>query len=323
MAPRSVKGFDLLRALECFILVIETGSMTTAAQMMQMTQSAVSQQINNLEKTLGVSLIDRSLRPLRPTQSGLRLFDRAEKLLFDASQIISSMRQHGSNPMPILRIAVLGSLSAWLVPSIVLALKDKLPIRNVDVWSGLASEHRKALINRSVDILITSDPLYDIERLERFELFREPFILLVPPGLKQKDISLQALSDKLPLVRYSARSPIGIQIELHLRRLQIDIPHWMEFDAPDSIVATVASGQAWAISTPMHMLHGMRSSLPVQCLPLPKPGLSRMTHIVARSGELGALTKLVAETSRNMLREEIAPELTRMIPWVAEELKIG
>src|SRR5687768_11342336 len=64
------------RELERFITVIEAQSMTVAARRLGMTQSAVSQTINALEQKLGVSLIDRAVRPLTMTVPGRILFER-------------------------------------------------------------------------------------------------------------------------------------------------------------------------------------------------------------------------------------------------------
>ena len=81
---------NLLRALEVFVSVAETGSMTTAGQSLGMTQSAISQQIKNLEEAFGASLIDRDLRPLRLTTPGVMLLQRAQRLLVDARDMQSA-----------------------------------------------------------------------------------------------------------------------------------------------------------------------------------------------------------------------------------------
>jgi DNA-binding transcriptional LysR family regulator len=66
MKASMLKGsfdFNLFRAIEVFAAVVETRHVTQAAQMLGMTQSAASQHLKNLETALGVSLIDRNLRP--------------------------------------------------------------------------------------------------------------------------------------------------------------------------------------------------------------------------------------------------------------------
>src|ERR1700704_770846 len=60
--------FNLFRSIEVFAAVVETRHVTQAAQMLGMTQSAASQHLKNLETALGVSLIDRNLRPIELTK---------------------------------------------------------------------------------------------------------------------------------------------------------------------------------------------------------------------------------------------------------------
>lgn len=66
----------------------------------------------------------------------------------------------------------------------------------------------------------------DVEGFDRHEIVTEPYILVLP--LKQKSprsvADLETCAEKLPFIRYSARSKTGIDIERHLRRLNIDFP---------------------------------------------------------------------------------------------------
>eukprot|EP01030_Chromulinospumella_sphaerica_P031900 gene31900-32580_t len=74
-------GSNLLKAMEVFTAVAETGQMTAAARMLGMTQSAASQQIASLESNYGVTLFDRSVRPARLTQAGTLLHRHAARIL--------------------------------------------------------------------------------------------------------------------------------------------------------------------------------------------------------------------------------------------------
>lgn len=320
---RTIKGFHLLRALEVFEAVSETGSMTAAARMLRISQPAISQQIRHLEAVLSVSLVDRSLRPLKLTQAGHMTREYAARLLLDAEQFLAGMHESGVMPLSHLRISVPGSLCARLVPPIVLALKERVAMRNVSVWSGLVSEQRAALLNREVDIIITSNALYDVDGLDRHRLFREPFILLLPGSRRDASPSLRQLLGTMPFVRYAIRSDIGLQIENHLRRLQLHVPKWAEFDAPESVVATVAAGDGWAITTPLHLEYGMRPGYELYATPLPRPGMMRTTHLVARSGELDSVVATVVRICLEVLKRAIVPDLTAALPWIGSQVVIG
>lgn len=321
MAKQPDRNLDLVRSLECFVTTLKVGSMSETARKLGITQSAVSQQINNLENAVGAQLVDRTLRPLRPTSDGMQLLSQAEALLEGASRILSSTRNLSERPMPVLRLSVLASLSGILSPSIVQTLHEQLPIDKVVVASGLAHVHRRVLLNRETDILITSDPLLEIDSLERHEILLEPFVLVIPAGAPYTAGDLRGLGKRLPLVRYHSESPIGNRIEVHLRRQGIELPHWCEFDNADSVVGMVASGKAWTVTSPLHVLQGTRDWSKVRCLPLPRPGLSRLTVVVSRRGELRGLPFRVAELAKTVVRETVVPMIEEHMPFLRVETK--
>lgn len=321
MSQQPNRSIDLLRALECFVTTLTIGSMSEASRRLGVTQSAVSQQIANLETALGVRLVDRSIRPLRPTSDGMQLFAQAESLLEDANRILLSSRNLSERPMPILRMSVLSSLSRILSPTIVQTLYERLPIDKIVVTSGLAHSHRRALLNRETDILITSDPLLEINSLERHEVLLEPFVLLLPAGMRHEPGNLLDLAERLPLVRYHSESAIGSKIEVHLRRQRIELPQWCEFDTADSVVGMVATGRAWAITSPLHVFQGVRDWSQIQTFPLPRPGMSRLTVVVSRRGELRGLPARVAELARTAIRETVAPVIVEQMPFLRFEVR--
>ena len=76
-----------LNALRIFLSVAQTGSMRKTAQQHNLTISAVSQSISNLEKQVGVELFDHKVRPLEPSLAGRLLINEGEKLLQDVWRI--------------------------------------------------------------------------------------------------------------------------------------------------------------------------------------------------------------------------------------------
>ena len=75
--PRNLDT-SLLRA---FVAVAETAGMTSAANVLHLTQAAVSQQIKRLEETFGCELFERDRKGLRLTAAGERLLGRAKRML--------------------------------------------------------------------------------------------------------------------------------------------------------------------------------------------------------------------------------------------------
>jgi DNA-binding transcriptional LysR family regulator len=77
---------DRLAAMETFIRVVETGSFSAAARHLRIGQPAVSKIIAQLEDHLGVKLLTRSTRGLKPTEAGAGYFERAKRAMEEADE---------------------------------------------------------------------------------------------------------------------------------------------------------------------------------------------------------------------------------------------
>lgn len=288
-----------------------------------MTQSAVSQIIRQMEKQLGVVLIDREHRPLALTAAGKALHRKAELIVEEAEQLPAVVREAGLSRMPEIRIALVDSFAGTAGPSFIKVMLDSAT--RLAVWSGLSPSMGQALLAREVDLAVTTDPLEDVDGLDRSPLWHEPFILLIPKAisLAGSGVQLKRLAAEYPLIRYSARSHIGGQIERHLRRLRVTVDRRLEIDTSDAVVAMVAAGIGWAILTPLCLLQGRGHAERVQVVRLPGPRFVRSLVLVCRAGEYRDLSHRTAEIAKKVLRTECLGEIRRRWPWVANEIVLG
>lgn len=320
---REHNKIDLLRALQVFLAAADSGSMTTAARQLKITQSAISQQLKLLETEMRVTLMDRNTRPLRLTPAGQALRQHAAEILLHADQVRAEVRQIAAGPLPHLRIAMFGTLARTLAPALVEAVvQKKLPVKTVSILRGMAVQHARDLPRREVDMVITSNALFDIDGMERHELIHERFVLMVPKGALPRQAALRDIAAKLPMVRYSARTEAGRLIEQHIRRLRLDIPHGHTFDAPEDLFAMIGMGQGWAITAPTHVVHAVQPGFPVELRALPRPGLGRNIVLIARKDELGRLPEQIAALCRRVLRKEYLPRVQGLMPALADHLTI-
>src|SRR5882672_3527373 len=107
--------FDL-HSLEIFLSVCEHGTMSAAARVLGLTQSAVSQAVIDLEGRTRTTLFDRDVRPLGMTLSGVVLRQRASALLADARQITPLLRDVRKGKLPLIRVGLIDSLERLLLP---------------------------------------------------------------------------------------------------------------------------------------------------------------------------------------------------------------
>lgn len=113
---------DLLRHLTFFVAVAEEGHFGHAADRLGMTQPPVSQGIQRLENKLGVTLLTRSSRGVRPTPAGLDLLPRARALLDGAQQWEERAAHHRQNRSA-LRIGAIPQLSLGCAAAIAAAVR--------------------------------------------------------------------------------------------------------------------------------------------------------------------------------------------------------
>jgi DNA-binding transcriptional LysR family regulator len=309
-----------LVALKVFLKVGTTGNMTAAAQALGMTQSGVSQVIQQLESELGVILLDRTRRPLRLTAAGSILARRAERLVEEADHLPAAVRE--ASLVPEIRVGLVDSVAGTVGPHLIRPFMER--VSTITIWAGLTPPLSQALLNRQVDVIVASEAMDDVDSVRRDFLLRESFVLAIPKSarLGRGELTLDTLADRLPLIRYSARSAIGIQIDRHLRRLGIAAPRRVELDSSDTLFAMVAAGVGWAITTPLCILHGRPDPASVRIEPLPGPGFTRNLTMIAREGEYQQLIDRLATTARTALRESCVPAMRNLIPWLGDEIVV-
>lgn len=290
-----------LRTLEIFLAVCDSGSMSTAARVLGLTQSAVSQAIGELEKKTGTELFDRKVRPLAATVAGGVLRQRAGVLVAEAREIPALLRETKHGRVPSIRIGVVDSLSRAL--SLPLAEYLTAQASEVSILSGLTATHAGDLLTRRIDIFIGVDDLQDVNGLERWEITTEPYVLLLPAGMKRPEsvAKLKALATRSELVRFSARSQTGVQIERHLRRIGVDARRTLEFDSPHAVAACVAGDRGFAITTPLCVAEANLPASSYVIAPLPGPQFDRTLTLVARHRELGSMPRDLSQFARDHL----------------------
>jgi DNA-binding transcriptional LysR family regulator len=96
---------DRFEEIQNFVRVVETGSISRAADRSGMAKSAVSRRLSDLEQRLGVQLIKRTTRQMKLTDSGRSYYERAIRILADLEESEQAVRQEHGNLSGVLRVA--------------------------------------------------------------------------------------------------------------------------------------------------------------------------------------------------------------------------
>jgi DNA-binding transcriptional LysR family regulator len=307
-----------LRSLQIVAAVAETGSMLEASQRYGITQSAVSQAVRRAEAATGVTLLDRSRRPLKATRAGRILANRFHDINRDFGSLLDALRAAAMLPERVdLRLGLVDSYAGTVGAHLVKELATGSMALSLTAWSGLAGSHAEALVRHTIDAAITCDAMEDLDDIERIPFYREPYLLVAPRNLAAElgELELGKILERCRLVRHSERSYVGAQVERHLNRLAIRAPRAFEFDTSDSLIAMVSIGMGVAITTPLCLLQGIAHAANVAVLPLPGPGFSRELLLVTRRGDLSSLAPRIADIARSTISAQAMPRISTLVPW--------
>lgn len=318
---RSERELPDLRALHTFVTVCESGSMSIAAQRLGVSQSAVSQSVRLLENTYGAQLLDREMRPARPTRAGNILLEMAGDLLADAGQIAERLRRSVRQEHAQIRLGCVDSFAATVGPSLIRALSGSA--RELQLWSGLTPGLNAQLQARDLDLAVCTEVPAD-PRLIQHLLFAEAWVAVFPRGVDCPPLGeareLRQRLPPLPLIRYTLRSVIGQQIERFLRHLGLDLPQRFAFDATDPLLSVVAAGLGWAVSTPLCLWQSRAWLDQVQVVPLPRSRLGqREFHLLCRDAQWARTADEIVRLTHAALLRDVAPALRRVMPALSTD----
>ena len=147
------------RHLRTIRAIHQAGGLARAADLLNMTQSALSHQVKGLEDQAGVELFVRRSKPLKLSVAGFRMLKLAERILPEIDALEEDFKALKSGKTGRLHIAMeCHACFDWLFPVLEL-FRRAWPEVDVDIRAGLAFEALPALMREEVDLVISSDPV--------------------------------------------------------------------------------------------------------------------------------------------------------------------
>jgi DNA-binding transcriptional LysR family regulator len=239
--------FDLYE-LALFHLVVKHGSFTKAAEAAGLTQSAITRQIQGIEQSLGVPLLDRTTRSVRVTPAGEFLCAEAARLLGDVDQALRHVAQEFAGARKEVRVDVSRTIGLSYLPGFFHANLRRLPQVACRVSCQSSSEILTALEANEQDIGVLCPPARLPKTLRVTHKFEDAFTLVVPndwavrleslpkPGAKRKWLETQ------PWLLIDDRSNTGGLLRSWIEREGWHLEPTMQLDNFDLIINLVALG---------------------------------------------------------------------------------
>jgi LysR family transcriptional regulator, nitrogen assimilation regulatory protein len=167
-----------LRQLECFVRVVEVGSMTRAAEILHLAQPALGAHIKRLEAELGLPLLVRHSRGVEPTKAGRKLHSHAvaiANLVAEARQDI--MQLAGKAPKP-LRLGMTPSLMQIIGPEIAVRAAEYRTEPTLALSEGMSHILVDSLRREEVDLILAYE-VPDSNGFWRRPLYREDLVFVI------------------------------------------------------------------------------------------------------------------------------------------------
>jgi DNA-binding transcriptional LysR family regulator len=203
-----------MQRLRTFALVTDLGSISAAASVTGYTQSAVSQQLAALEREMGLSLVDRTVRPLRPTPAGAVLRPHVERVLaaLGGAEAAADDLRGGTQR---LRLAAFPSALASFVPAAVRELRRAHSELIVEVLQLEAQEAIERLHSGDADLAVIDHmpgvAVPETGGLQRRRLLVDHIYVVLPDGhrLAGRDTVSLADLENQPLILPRRGTPTG------------------------------------------------------------------------------------------------------------------
>ena len=173
---------SILPYLETFSAVVENGSFTAAADALGISKPVVSKQVSQLERHLGVQLLQRTTRRLHLTQAGEVFASYSHRIMSDVREAEQSVQPLQKEPQGRLRISAPESLATSLLPEVLLSFQQQFPLIELDIHiSGRLVD----LVEEGIDVALRVGELEDSSLIARL-LMPCSFHACASPGYLKK-----------------------------------------------------------------------------------------------------------------------------------------
>ncbi|RDH99611.1 DNA-binding transcriptional LysR family regulator [Caldimonas thermodepolymerans] len=267
------------RQLRAFLHLVEERSFTRAATLSHLSQPAFSALIRSLEDELGVRLFDRTTRSVELTAEGRAFEAAARRVLREAEDAWTDVRQLAARQRGRVALAVLPALAAGWLPQVLARFHAQWPGIQLDVADVLSEDCIERVRSGRADLALAATRV-DTPEL-RTELFctddfhlvcRRDHPLATQPQLRLADIAAH------PMIQLSRSSSVRQYVEAAIHPLQLNT--MMELDQLSTVAGMVRAGLGISVVPALTLFHFEHPQLATR--PLPLRGLKRQIFLVRR-----------------------------------------
>lgn len=175
-----IHGMEM-RYLQTFVIAAESQSFTRSAEILGLTQAAISQHVAALEKEIRTSLFDRGPRSVTLTDTGRRVYGHAKRILDLVDEIQQEAGQQPTEVSGIIKIACSTVPSEWLLPELLVRFRELYPEVRESVWVSDSAGAIHAVESGAAEVGLVGE-LPRAANLCAKSIAQDELTLVVPPG---------------------------------------------------------------------------------------------------------------------------------------------
>lgn len=229
-----------IESLKVFCDLAETESFTKAAQINNVTQSAVSQQISSLERQFNSLLIERSKKKFRLTREGEVLYEYSKQIIQTYDSLYSRLQEIKDIISGTIRVATIYSIGLHDLPPYLKKFLKTYPTVNVHVEYRRANQVYEDVISNVVDLGLVAYAAKD-NKLEVVNLRKDILVLICHPQhplARNKSVKFKDLSGQ-KFIAFEPDIPTRRAVDKILKERNVEVQVVMEFDNIETVKRAV------------------------------------------------------------------------------------
>ena len=234
-----------IKTLKNFLAITRHKSVAAAAREIGLTAAAAGQQIQQLEKEIGLELFDRTKRSLSLNAHGRSLIEPIQEIVARYEALGSDLKSDLSGTI------VLGALVSTLMGAFgktLNELKQNFPSLEVKLIAGLSSNFLDQVLEGSIDAAIVTESPYALpQNVQWTELYKEPMIMITPVIPSKRKTDASSSDPKLPFIRFERNTWTGHLVDQTIKANKLSVHEGMELNSVEAIIELVRQGLGYSI----------------------------------------------------------------------------
>lgn len=183
-----------IKQLQYLVALRDYGHFGKAAESCFVTQSTLSASLRELESLVGITLVERTRRVVRFTPLGIRIADKARRVLREAEELADMARAAGQPLTGELRMGVIPTIAPFLLPTMLPRLRAQWPDLKLYLREETSQAACDALHRGQLDCVLLALP-YSCGEVESFELFDDALYVAFPP--QETELPMRVVSSAI------------------------------------------------------------------------------------------------------------------------------